>query len=168
MKIIPINLYSAFPSNHRSMRFFLIFFYFYYLFSSLCFYIVFLFLQLYHSGYCRLLGHWEEAAKDLATACRLDYDDDANALLKEVMPKVSYGLEAKHSLLLDSCHWLKVKTTLWTTWVNFSIWSFNRKGKIPWKGLHNTFVFEVSFDIKVFTEAKMQKKSTKAPPPQKK
>ena len=37
----------------------------------------------------RLLGHWEEAAKDLGTSCKLDYDDDANMLLKEVLPKVS-------------------------------------------------------------------------------
>lgn len=37
---------------------------------------------------CRLLGHWEEAAKDLATACKLDYDETASALLKEVQPKV--------------------------------------------------------------------------------
>lgn len=37
---------------------------------------------------CRLLGHWEEAAKDLATACKLDYDESASALLKEVQPKV--------------------------------------------------------------------------------
>ncbi|XP_041672858.1 hsc70-interacting protein [Cheilinus undulatus] len=35
----------------------------------------------------RLLGHWEEAARDLATACKLDYDEDASALLKEVLPK---------------------------------------------------------------------------------
>ncbi|XP_034045300.1 hsc70-interacting protein [Thalassophryne amazonica] len=35
----------------------------------------------------RLLGHWEEAAKDLATACKLDYDEDASAMLKEVQPK---------------------------------------------------------------------------------
>ncbi|XP_075544388.1 putative protein FAM10A4 [Dermacentor variabilis] len=34
----------------------------------------------------RLLGHWEEAAKDLATACRLDYTDEANEWLKEVTP----------------------------------------------------------------------------------
>lgn len=37
---------------------------------------------------CRLLGHWEDAAKDLATACKLDYDETASALLKEVQPKV--------------------------------------------------------------------------------
>ncbi|XP_068606106.1 hsc70-interacting protein [Brachionichthys hirsutus] len=35
----------------------------------------------------RLLGHWEAAAKDLATACKLDYDESASALLKEVQPK---------------------------------------------------------------------------------
>lgn len=35
----------------------------------------------------RLLGHWEEAAHDLALACKLDYDEDASAMLKEVQPK---------------------------------------------------------------------------------
>ncbi|EEC12407.1 heat shock protein 70 (HSP70)-interacting protein, putative [Ixodes scapularis] len=34
----------------------------------------------------RLLGNWEEAAKDLAMACKLDYTDEANEWLKEVMP----------------------------------------------------------------------------------
>ena len=38
---------------------------------------------------CRLLGQWEEAARDLQQACRLDYDDDTNEMLKEVMPNVS-------------------------------------------------------------------------------
>ena len=37
---------------------------------------------------CRLLGHWENAHRDLSQACKIDYDDDANALLKEVAPKV--------------------------------------------------------------------------------
>lgn len=41
----------------------------------------------------RLLGHWEEAAKDLATACKLDYDEDASALLKEVQPKANKIME---------------------------------------------------------------------------
>lgn len=41
----------------------------------------------------RLLGHWEEAAKDLATACKLDYDEDASAMLKEVQPKASKIVE---------------------------------------------------------------------------
>ncbi|XP_012708418.1 hsc70-interacting protein [Fundulus heteroclitus] len=41
----------------------------------------------------RLLGHWEEAAKDLAIACKLDYDEDASALLKEVQPKANKILE---------------------------------------------------------------------------
>ncbi|XP_023364963.1 hsc70-interacting protein [Otolemur garnettii] len=35
----------------------------------------------------RLLGHWEEAAHDLALACKLDYDDDVCAMLKEVQPR---------------------------------------------------------------------------------
>ncbi|UMM22820.1 hypothetical protein L5515_003834 [Caenorhabditis briggsae] len=38
----------------------------------------------------RLLGKWVEAKTDLATACKLDYDDDANEWLKEVEPNVSY------------------------------------------------------------------------------
>lgn len=35
----------------------------------------------------RLLGHWEEAAHDLAMACKLDYDEEASAVLKEVQPR---------------------------------------------------------------------------------
>uniref|UniRef100_A0A2K5NM90 STI1 domain-containing protein n=1 Tax=Cercocebus atys TaxID=9531 RepID=A0A2K5NM90_CERAT len=35
----------------------------------------------------RFLGHWEEAAHDLALACKLDYDEDASAMLKEVQPR---------------------------------------------------------------------------------
>lgn len=35
----------------------------------------------------RLLGHWEESAHDLALACKLDYDEDASAMLKEVQPR---------------------------------------------------------------------------------
>ena len=38
--------------------------------------------------YFRLLGHWEEAAHDLALACKLDYDEDASAMLREVQPRV--------------------------------------------------------------------------------
>ncbi|TKC51578.1 hypothetical protein EI555_012504 [Monodon monoceros] len=34
----------------------------------------------------RLLGHWEEAARDLALACKLDYDEDT-AIMKEVQPR---------------------------------------------------------------------------------
>ena len=37
----------------------------------------------------RLLGQWEEAAQDLGMACKLDFDEDANNALKEVMPRVS-------------------------------------------------------------------------------
>ncbi|XP_031794715.1 hsc70-interacting protein [Sarcophilus harrisii] len=35
----------------------------------------------------RLLGHWEDSARDLAMACKLDYDEDASAMLKEVQPR---------------------------------------------------------------------------------
>ncbi|KAF7661129.1 hypothetical protein LDENG_00268100 [Lucifuga dentata] len=41
----------------------------------------------------RLLGHWEEAARDLATACKLDYDEDASTMLKEVQPKANKIVE---------------------------------------------------------------------------
>lgn len=36
-----------------------------------------------------MLGHWEDSARDLAMACKLDYDEEASAMLKEVQPKVS-------------------------------------------------------------------------------
>ncbi|KAH9383478.1 hypothetical protein HPB48_024987 [Haemaphysalis longicornis] len=49
----------------------------------------------------RLLGHWEEAAKDLGMACKLDYTDEANEWLKEVTPNVSLsGLFLVHALQL--------------------------------------------------------------------
>uniref|UniRef100_A0A8C6VKE7 ST13 Hsp70 interacting protein n=1 Tax=Naja naja TaxID=35670 RepID=A0A8C6VKE7_NAJNA len=35
----------------------------------------------------RLLGHWEDSAHDLALACKLDYDEEASAMLKEVQPR---------------------------------------------------------------------------------
>ncbi|VDN04944.1 unnamed protein product [Thelazia callipaeda] len=38
----------------------------------------------------RLLGHFLEAHRDLAMACKLDYDNDANEWLKEVEPNVSF------------------------------------------------------------------------------
>ncbi|XP_033025617.1 putative protein FAM10A4 [Lacerta agilis] len=40
-----------------------------------------------------LLGHWEEAAEDLALACIWDYDEDTNSLLKEVQPKALKMIE---------------------------------------------------------------------------
>ena len=40
----------------------------------------------------QLLGHWEEASKDLQMACKLDFDEDANMWLKEIKPKVSINL----------------------------------------------------------------------------
>ncbi|XP_010280468.1 PREDICTED: trichohyalin-like [Phaethon lepturus] len=36
----------------------------------------------------RLLGHWQQAAKDLALACQLEYDEDTNNMLKEVHRRV--------------------------------------------------------------------------------
>ena len=39
--------------------------------------------------YFSLLGQWEEAGKDLQMACKLDYDDDVNEMLKAVKPKVA-------------------------------------------------------------------------------
>ncbi|XP_054616606.1 hsc70-interacting protein [Dunckerocampus dactyliophorus] len=41
----------------------------------------------------KLLGHWEEAARDLATACKLDYDEDVSAMLKDVQPKAKRIIE---------------------------------------------------------------------------
>ena len=35
----------------------------------------------------RLLGHWEEGAHDLALERKLDYDEDASAMPKEVQPR---------------------------------------------------------------------------------
>ncbi|XP_061445382.1 putative protein FAM10A4 [Rhineura floridana] len=40
-----------------------------------------------------LLGHWEEAAEELALACIWDYDEDTNALLKEVQPRALKMIE---------------------------------------------------------------------------
>ena len=39
----------------------------------------------------RLLGKFVEAAKDLRTACKIDFDDTADEWLKEVTPNVSEG-----------------------------------------------------------------------------
>ncbi|XP_073500264.1 hsc70-interacting protein [Phyllobates terribilis] len=43
----------------------------------------------------RLLGHWEEAAHDLAMACKLDYDEEASTMLKEVQPRAQKIVEHK-------------------------------------------------------------------------
>ena len=40
----------------------------------------------------RLLGNWEQAAKDLQLACRLDYDEEANEILGEIKVKVRGGV----------------------------------------------------------------------------
>lgn len=39
----------------------------------------------------RLLGNFVEAHRDLAMACKLDYDDEANVWLKEVEPNVNFS-----------------------------------------------------------------------------
>ena len=36
----------------------------------------------------RLLGEWEKAKKDLATACKIDWDDQADEWLKAATPNV--------------------------------------------------------------------------------
>ena len=36
----------------------------------------------------RLLGEWEKAKSDLATACKIDWDDQANEWLKDAAPNV--------------------------------------------------------------------------------
>lgn len=41
----------------------------------------------------QLLGHWDDACKDFQTACKLDYDDDVNAWLKEIKQKVLMSCE---------------------------------------------------------------------------
>uniref|UniRef100_A0A8C0Z4D2 STI1 domain-containing protein n=3 Tax=Canis lupus TaxID=9612 RepID=A0A8C0Z4D2_CANLF len=46
----------------------------------------------------RLLGHWEEAAHDLALACELDYDEDASAMLKEVQPRAQKIAEHRRKI----------------------------------------------------------------------
>nr|XP_056701994.1 hsc70-interacting protein isoform X2 [Euleptes europaea] len=44
-------------------------------------------LAILYAKRARLLGHWEESARDLALACKLDYDEDASTMLKEVQPR---------------------------------------------------------------------------------
>ena len=56
----------------------------------------------------RLLGKWEEAASDLSTACKLDYDDTANEMLKEVAPKVRHKVTLP---LTNAMAVSKLKTT---------------------------------------------------------
>uniref|UniRef100_A0A4X2LEA0 Uncharacterized protein n=1 Tax=Vombatus ursinus TaxID=29139 RepID=A0A4X2LEA0_VOMUR len=36
----------------------------------------------------RLLGHWEEAGQDLSLSCKLKFDEDANAVLKDIQPRL--------------------------------------------------------------------------------
>ncbi|XP_073414151.1 hsc70-interacting protein isoform X3 [Dendrobates tinctorius] len=52
-------------------------------------------LAILYAKRARLLGHWEEAAQDLAMACKLDYDEDASTMLKEVQPRAQKIAEHK-------------------------------------------------------------------------
>ncbi|VFV21110.1 hsc70-interacting protein, partial [Lynx pardinus] len=45
----------------------------------------------------RLLGHWEEAAHDLALACKLDYDEDASVMRREIQPRTRKLLDIRES-----------------------------------------------------------------------
>ncbi|MEQ2173000.1 hypothetical protein GOODEAATRI_027162, partial [Goodea atripinnis] len=73
----------------------------------------------------RLLGHWEEAAKDLATACKLDYDDDASALLKEVQPKVR-----KQGIMKALQHYRQGSTSIMINLLNFHSFAVCQANKI--------------------------------------
>ncbi|CAD7679275.1 unnamed protein product [Nyctereutes procyonoides] len=46
----------------------------------------------------RLLGRWEEAAHDLALACKLDYDEDASAMLNKVQPRAQKIAEHRRKI----------------------------------------------------------------------
>ncbi|MEQ2192786.1 hypothetical protein XENOCAPTIV_017291 [Xenoophorus captivus] len=72
-----------------------------------------------------LLGHWEEAAKDLATACKLDYDDDASALLKEVQPKVR-----KQGIMKALQHYRQGSTSIMINLLNFHSFAVCQANKI--------------------------------------
>ena len=56
--------------------------------------------------FLRMLGLWEDAYHDLTMACKLDYDDDANEMLKQVKPNVSknkqMGRDARKLTLLHA------------------------------------------------------------------
>ena len=41
-------------------------------------------------NFFRLLGEWEKAKKDLATACKIDWDDQADEWLKAATPNVCF------------------------------------------------------------------------------
>ena len=46
-------------------------------------------MQIFYIFFHRLLGNFLEAAKDLRTACKIDFDEQADEWLKEVTPNVS-------------------------------------------------------------------------------
>ena len=51
----------------------------------------------------RLLGDWVKSAADLSTACKIDYDDMANDLLKEVQPKVLFQTVSHLKIIKYMC-----------------------------------------------------------------
>ena len=54
---------------------------------------------------------------DLQTACRLDYDDDANEMLKEVLPNVSFH----NYLLRKKKHFWKNREIVYLLFTNVFI-----------------------------------------------
>lgn len=50
----------------------------------------------------RLLGQWEEAAQDLRNACKIDFDEQADAWLREVTPNVSTYSSKKSNLCVTA------------------------------------------------------------------
>lgn len=57
----------------------------------------------------RLLGHWEEAAKDLRNACKIDFDEQADEWLREVTPNVSSNLFISACYILTLCAGIREK-----------------------------------------------------------
>lgn len=93
----------------------------------------------------RLLGHWEEAAHDLALACKLDYDEDASAMLKdedasamlkEVQPRAQKIAEHRRKYERSKKEWKEVRRPKRSTsehrgrktqtTVRSAIWLFSR------------------------------------------
>lgn len=58
----------------------------------------------------RLLGEWEKAKKDLATACKIDWDDQADEWLKAATPNVcSFN---KYNFLMKRLTTLRFKNVI--------------------------------------------------------
>lgn len=90
-----------------------------------------------------LLGHWEKAAEDLAMACIWDYDEDTNALLKEVQPRALRMIEhhtkykrkqtlKKIQKIQDTLNWIRSileeqerEESTWEWMIRICRWYFN-------------------------------------------